>query len=62
VARVPSLMFGFGRRKKRSPQELPDPAMPPGKRGTWDEAALTNVAITELVKQEIKTVTRPQNR
>lgn len=55
-------MFGFGRRKKQLPQELPDPAMPPAKRGTWDEAALTNVAITELVKQEIKTVTRPQNR
>ena len=41
---------------------LPDPAAPPTKRGTWDKAALTNVAITELVKRQIKTVTRPQNR
>jgi hypothetical protein len=55
-------MFGLGRRKKRLHENLPDPAEPPGKRGTWDEAALTNVEITELVKQQIKTVTRPQNR
>ena len=41
---------------------LPDPAAPPVKRGTWDKAALTNVAITELVKRQIKTVTRPVNR
>ena len=41
-----------------SPQ-LPDPAKPPGNRGDWDRAALTNVDITELVKQEIRTRTRP---
>jgi len=38
---------------------LPDPAKPPRNRGDWDEAALTNVDITELVKQQIHTRTRP---
>jgi len=38
---------------------LPDPAKPPRNRGDWDEAALTNVDITELVKQQIRTRTRP---
>jgi hypothetical protein len=40
-------------------QTLPDPAKPPGNRGEWDEAALTNVDITELVKRQIRTTTRP---
>jgi hypothetical protein len=39
--------------------EAPDPARPPGNRGPWDRAALTNVDITEVVKQQIKTQTRP---
>lgn len=38
---------------------LPDPAKPPGNRGAWEDAALTNVDITELVKREIRTQTRP---
>jgi hypothetical protein len=38
---------------------LPDPAKPPGNRGEWGAAALTNVEITELVKQQIRTTTRP---
>jgi hypothetical protein len=38
---------------------LPDPAKPPGNRGEWDEAALTNVEITELVKRQIRTTTLP---
>jgi hypothetical protein len=38
---------------------LPDPAQPPGNRGTWSQAALTNVDITEKVKQQIRTDTRP---
>ena len=38
---------------------LPDPAKPPSNRGEWDEAALTNVEITELVKRQIRTDTRP---
>jgi hypothetical protein len=38
---------------------LPDPALPPANRGDWDHAALTNVEITELVKREIRTTTRP---
>ncbi|MBV8194317.1 MAG: hypothetical protein JOY80_02185 [Candidatus Dormibacteraeota bacterium] len=38
---------------------LPDPAKPPGNRGDWDDAALTNVAITEVVKRQIHTRTRP---
>jgi hypothetical protein len=31
----------------------------PTARGTWEEAALTNVDITEVVKRQIRTVTRP---
>lgn len=38
---------------------LPDPALPPANRGDWDQAALTNVEITELVKRQIRTTTRP---
>jgi hypothetical protein len=38
---------------------LPDPSRPPGNRGDWDRAALTNVEITELVKRQIRTTTRP---
>ena len=38
---------------------LPDPAKPPRNRGDWDEAALTNVDVTELVKRQIRTRTRP---
>jgi len=40
-------------------QSLPDPAKPPGNRGSWESAALTNVDITELVKGQIRTRTRP---
>ena len=42
--------------------DLPDPALPPQRRGEWNQAALTNVDITELVKSQIKTVTRPWNK
>ncbi len=38
---------------------LPDPGKVPQARGTWEEAALTNVAVTEVVKRQIRTVTRP---
>jgi hypothetical protein len=38
---------------------LPDPAKPPANRGEWEEAALTNVEITELVKRQIRTHTLP---
>ena len=38
---------------------LPDPALPPSNRGEWGDAALTNVEITELVKRQIRTTTRP---
>ena len=52
------------RRRRRPPVAeptpvLPDPALPPRNRGTWDHAALTNVDITEEVKQQIRTQTRP---
>ena len=40
-------------------RRLPDPAKAPTARGTWDEAALTNVDITEVVKRQIGTVTPP---
>ena len=32
---------------------LPDPALPPARRGTWNQAALTNIAVSELVKRQI---------
>lgn len=38
---------------------LPDPGQVPTARGTWEQAALTNVDITELVKQQLGTVTPP---
>jgi len=38
---------------------LPDPAKPPRNRGRWEDAALTNVDITELVKRQIRSRTRP---
>jgi hypothetical protein len=40
-------------------EPLPDPSKPPRNRGDWDKAALTNVDITEVVKREIRTTTRP---
>jgi hypothetical protein len=40
-------------------EALPDPAKPPGNRGDWDSAALTNVDITELVKRQIRNNARP---
>jgi hypothetical protein len=42
-----------------SREQLPDPAKPPSNRGEWDQAALTNVEITELVKRQIRTTTLP---
>ncbi|HEX6538615.1 MAG TPA: hypothetical protein VF155_05500 [Candidatus Dormibacteraeota bacterium] len=42
-----------------APPPLPDPALPPRNRGDWDQAALTNVDITEVVKRQINTRTRP---
>ena len=41
---------------------VPDPSRPPSDRGPWDQAALTNVEITEIVKRRIGTVTRPWNK
>jgi len=40
-------------------QPLPDPGRVPDNRGSWEQAALTNVDITELVKQQLGTVTPP---
>jgi hypothetical protein len=42
-----------------SADPLPDPAKPPANRGSWESAALTNVDITELVKSQIGTRTKP---
>jgi hypothetical protein len=38
---------------------LPDPALPPGRRGEWDNAARVNVDVTEYIKSQIHTKTRP---
>ena len=40
-------------------EALPDPSKPPRNRGDWDHAALINVDITEEVKREIHSQTRP---
>lgn len=40
-------------------EAMPDPAKPPANRGRWERAALTNVEITEFVKRQIHTTTRP---
>ena len=50
------------RRGRQTASKLPDPARPPQNRGPWEEAALTNVDITELVKAQIRTQTRPWNK
>lgn len=44
------------------PRPVPDPSRPPGNRGPWEEAALTNVDVTEMVKRNLGTVTRPWNK
>lgn len=41
---------------------LPDPSLPPTRRGEWEQAAVTNVEITEAVKRQIRTITRPWNK
>jgi hypothetical protein len=54
-------LMGRLRRRQRSAatgEVLPDPALPPGNRGSWDRAALTNTDITELVKRQINTKTK----
>ncbi|HEX3605612.1 MAG TPA: hypothetical protein VH134_06795 [Candidatus Dormibacteraeota bacterium] len=38
---------------------LPDPGEVPQARGSWEQAALTNVDITEVVKRQLGTVTPP---
>lgn len=42
-----------------APRSLPDPARPPDARGTWEEAALVNIDITELVKRQLGSTTPP---
>lgn len=59
-------LFGFRRgsddQASAGDAKLPDPALPPGNRGPWEEAALTNVDITEMVKHQLRTETRPWNK
>jgi hypothetical protein len=58
----PIAMLARLRRRQRSPatgEVLPDPAVPPSNRGSWDRAALINTDITELVKNQIHTKTSP---
>jgi hypothetical protein len=50
------------RRRQRSTTTgdvLPDPSVPPGNRGPWGQSALINTDITELVKGQIRTKTKP---
>jgi hypothetical protein len=57
-----SLRDRLRRRRGQRDDRLPDPAKPPQNRGAWEEAALTNVDITELVKAQLHTHTRPWNK
>ena len=41
------------------PRRLPDPSLVPTARGSWEQAALTNVDITEVVKAQINAQTPP---
>jgi hypothetical protein len=40
-------------------RNVPDPALVPTARGSWEQAALTNVDITEVVKAQINAQTPP---
>jgi hypothetical protein len=42
-----------------APRRLPDPSKPAQARGSWEQAALVNVGITELVKRQINAQTPP---
>ncbi len=57
--RLPAAVRRLRPGARTAERALPDPAQPPTNRGDWDDAALTNVAITELVKRQIRTTTRP---
>ena len=56
----PKAIFNRLRRQRATAtgEALPDPALPPKNRGSWDRAALINTDITELVKREINTKTK----
>jgi hypothetical protein len=41
------------------PPSLPDPSKPPTARGSWEQAALVNIALTERIKGELGTHTPP---
>ncbi|MBV8302063.1 MAG: hypothetical protein JOY68_09100 [Candidatus Dormibacteraeota bacterium] len=58
----PGLRDRLRRRDRPQPSAdapLPDPAEVPRNRGPWDRAALTNVDITEVVKGQIRSRTKP---
>ena len=40
-------------------RRVPDPAKVPTNRGPWEEAALLNVEVTEVVKRELGARTPP---
>ncbi len=60
--RLPRLRSPNSAAQPDAERRLPDPSLPPANRGSWEDAALTNVEITELVKRNIRTVTRPWNK
>ena len=42
-----------------NPARLPDPSQVPQARGSWENAAIVNSRVTDLVKREIGTITPP---
>lgn len=42
-----------------APRRVPDPSLPVEARGSWEQAAFTNVQITELIKRELNAQTPP---
>jgi hypothetical protein len=64
AAERPGLLARLRRGRRRDPATeptpaLPDPALVPRNRGPWEQAALTNVDVTEVVKGQIRSRTLP---
>ena len=54
--RRPDEPQGLSEERRR---RIPDPAKVPTNRGSWEEAALLNVEVTEVVKREVGARTPP---
>ena len=55
----PSGADGTGDALDPVPARIPDPSLPSEARGSWEQAALTNVAITEVIKRQLNVDSPP---